>query len=377
MDGGKYMLACTEASFGRAGAVACDRLDVSWSLRFLRSYWVLIGAFAIIGLVLGLTSWWIRDSSAHYRATHTLTFEQPPSRSTWAYQSIDGVALLATGGEVVERAAEARGLGADEVANRIITRTDESAGSVAITVIGRQREETQQLADALSASLQTVVTEREGERFAAERDRTISRLQRLADELNDLDARIPVASGAELDVLTAQRRGTFNQYSFAYEQFQQFTEQGTPSERLTTFDAALAIPIGAGDYEASKDAIAEGENHLRVDQDLSAELPSGSAGFGDGLFWRAVLGGFVGLMIGLGLALCADRLRGRARTRLEVEEAFAARGAGGDSPHERARATVGHRDLACSTAIPCGRGLPGGALACPAACRGAGCRVER
>jgi Mrp family chromosome partitioning ATPase len=299
-------------------------LDVVWYLRFLRSRGVLIAASTVIGLALGLVSWWIRDSSAHYRATHTLTFQQPSNRTTWAYQSIDGVALLATGGEVVERVGEARGLSADEVAGRIITRTDDSAGAVQITVIGRQREETQQLADEVSASLKTVVAQREQERFAAERDRTVSRLQRLADELTDLDARIAVASGAELDVLTAQRRGTFNQYSFAYEQFQQFTEQGTPAERLTTFDAAIAIPIGAGDYDASVDAIETGENHLRVDTDLSSELPSGTAGFGDSAFWRAAFGAFAGLMIGLGLALCADRLASRVRTRREVEEVLGA-----------------------------------------------------
>ena len=66
---------------------------MSWSLRLLRSYWVLIAAFAVVGLVLGLASWWIGDSSADYRATYRLTFDQPPTRSTWAYQSIDGVAL--------------------------------------------------------------------------------------------------------------------------------------------------------------------------------------------------------------------------------------------------------------------------------------------
>ena len=98
---------------------------------------------------------------------------------------------------MVERAGEARRLSADDVADRVITRTDDSAQAVEIHGDrAEQRAETRRLADALSMSLKTVVTERARERFVAERDRTISRLQRLADELKDLDARIAVASGA-------------------------------------------------------------------------------------------------------------------------------------------------------------------------------------
>jgi Mrp family chromosome partitioning ATPase len=300
-------------------------LDLSWYLRFLRAHLALIVITALIGLVLGLASWLIRGdggSGSHYRATYTLIFQEPPDESTWAYRNIDELALLATGGDVAERAGDASGVSADEVADRTITRTDEQARSLEITVIGRDRDETQRLADGLGTSLKSVVADREQERFVAERDRTVARLQRLADELTDLDNRIANASGAELDVLTAQRRGTFNQYSFTYEQFQQFTGQGTPSERLTTFDRALAIPIGAGDYDASVEAIADGENHLRADPDVEANLPTGSSGFADSALARGLLGAFVGLLIGLALAFGVDRLTPRLRTRRETREVF-------------------------------------------------------
>src|SRR6185295_3366813 len=55
-----------------------------------------------------------------------------------------------------------------------------------------------------------------------------------------------------------------------------------------------------------------------------SDLPSGSTGWADSIVSRGLLGAFVGLLIGLGLAFGADRLSPRLRTRRDAQAAFAA-----------------------------------------------------
>jgi Mrp family chromosome partitioning ATPase len=285
---------------------------------------MLIVASVLVGALIGVASWVLTDdddvSGSHFRATRTLVFHPPTSGATWAFQHLDELAVLASNGPVPQRVGDE--LSSSDVAERIVTRSDETTNTLQISVVGGGSDDTTRLANALGDELISDIATQEQARFSTDRDATIARIQTLADELLDLDAQIATTDGAARDLLRAQRQGTLNQYTFTYEQFQRFAAEGAPSERLSSFEPAVAERIGAGDYDAFLDLVASGDNNLRVDQnDLQAELPTGTA-WQDGALPRGLLGAFLGLLVGLGAAFVADRLRPRVRTRADAESAY-------------------------------------------------------
>ena len=93
---------------------------------------------------------------------------------------------------------------------------------------------------------------------------------------------------------------------------------------MTVLEPAEAQPIGADEYRTRLNLGALGQNHLRTgftEGDQSALVASSTSSF-DSPAARSVLGGFLGLLAGVGLALVRDRLDRRLRTRNEAEVAF-------------------------------------------------------
>lgn len=314
--------ACAEFVRGRSRVAA---LDLPAYLRLLRDRWRLVAIPVIVGALLGVASWLVSDrltdSASYYRAAHTVVFDPPPD-ATWAFQSLDEVALLATGGEVPASVGEQLGEDGDILARRTVTYSNVDTNTITISVVGQEAGDTERLANAVTDELVSTVTAEEQAGFAAERDQTSARLQSLTDELGRLDAQLVDATAPDRDVLLTQRTGTLNQYWFTYEQFQQLVAEGTPSPRLSTFSATGAVRINADDYHALIGLGTRGENNIRVDHESPAQLPTGSTSR-DGALPRGLLGGFLGLLAGLGLALAFERMNRRLRSRDEVEAAFA------------------------------------------------------
>ena len=101
------------------------------------------------------------------------------------------------------------------------------------------------------------------------------------------------------------------------------SQDGAPSTSITVLENAQSQPIDADEYQTRLDMGALGQNHLRTDfaQD-SAPVIAASGSSLNSPAARTVVGGFLGLLVGIGLALFAERLDRRLRTRDEIEEAF-------------------------------------------------------
>ena len=302
-------------------------MDLFSSLRLVRGRWVVVAIMAIGGVLVGLATLWVSDGSgaSHFSTTSTLTFAPPPNNAAWAFQSPEQVGVLATGGDVPVRVAEAVGETEDGLGQQIITRANASAGTLEIEVVGRGADHTARLGEAVVAELMTTVSAQEQTRFDAQRDQTALRLRQLTDDLAALDGQLTGATGTDREVLLTQRTGTLNQYWFTYEQFQLLAAQGGPTPRLSPFRAGAPVEIGREEYEDVLAAGARGENNLSLDANTQPEERSSGSTSPDGAVPRGLLGGFLGLLAGLGLVFATDRMNPRLRTRTEVEAAFAAR----------------------------------------------------
>jgi capsular exopolysaccharide synthesis family protein len=306
-------------------------LDIVAYLRMLRRHWKIIVAAMMIGALLGWASSLANGDAApqrtYYKATHTLFLDTSDLGDVVrpVYTNLDQIAVLVTTGAVPERVADKLGGEPREWASHIFTVTNGTTNTLDITCAAKDAEVAVTCADTFAEELIASLKEREEARFNTQRDETIQRVDQLQAQLNQLDAQI-AARPPNADLLAAQRQSLFNQYRLAWERLQQLADQGGPVSIVSTLEAAEAQPISKGEYDNRIARGRLGENRVRADFSQSGESTLVSSGSGDNRFSgpvaRGLLGGLLGLMIGVGLAVVADRVDRRLRTREEVEAAF-------------------------------------------------------
>jgi Mrp family chromosome partitioning ATPase/capsular polysaccharide biosynthesis protein len=311
-------------------------MDLLSYFRVLRRRWLNIVACIVVGAGLGVASTVFDTKEAktrtYYKATNTLIYDTATSGPVPSVvNNIDQAAILVTSGDVPDQVAEA--MGTDEIgrqlAERVVTTTNSVTNTLDITAVDADAQRATALADEFGTQIQASLVARDTAKYEETRDD-------LQQQLNDLKAQANGFLGQlaqlpripDFDTVQKQYDAIQNEYYDVYGQLQSLTSAGPPASRLSTLQDAQSIPIPETEYRARLNLGALGQNHLRADAQGStstatAELtaPADPALF-ESRASRGLLGAFLGLLVGIGIAIFADRLDKRIRTRREAEDAF-------------------------------------------------------
>jgi Mrp family chromosome partitioning ATPase/capsular polysaccharide biosynthesis protein len=315
-------------------------MDLLSYFRVLRRRWALIFALALIGGTLGAASTFLSGdattSNGHYKAVNTLVFENSnnngnssssssssSSGANPAFTNLTQVAVLAITGDVPSQVAKKLDMEPHQVTERITTETDNAANTLAVTAIDPDAKTAERLADTVGQQLIDTLNQKEQARFDKLSRDTVSRLDTLRGNIAGLDAQI--GSGPGSDTARAERDGLVDQYRLAFERFQQLASSGAATGGLSTLETAAAVPISTSAYNTLRDQAQLGENNRQAEtqqQTQDDSTRSTSAPSFDSPISRGLLGAFLGLIIGIGVALMAERFDRRLRTRDDVAAAF-------------------------------------------------------
>jgi Mrp family chromosome partitioning ATPase/capsular polysaccharide biosynthesis protein len=313
-------------------------MDLLAYFRILRRRWTWIAAFVVVGATIGAASTLLSEAAStgdrRYKATATLVFQQSvdsdsssssgsstPTRP--AFNNLDQIAVLVTTGEVPTQAADTLGMEPHEVTERITTESDSTSSTLAITGIDSDDESAERLTDTVAQQVIDTLNAKELERYDKITRDTIARLDKLRADIAVLDSQIggPGAS----DIARAERDGLVDQYRLAFERFQQLASGGAATGALSTLETASSVPISTSAYNTLLDRGQLGENHERAEtqqtDEETTETSSSSPNL-DSPVARGILGGFLGLLLGIGVALVAERFDRRLRTRDDMAAAF-------------------------------------------------------
>ncbi len=304
-------------------------MDLLAYFRVLRRHWRLIVAVTVAGAALGAASTLLDRSSTtnrtYFRATNTLVFDDSTSSegtSARHFANPAVIAILATTGDVPERVAET--LGTDEtsreLATRVSTVVNQDSDTLELTVIDPNAQRAALLADTFSDELIASLTTKELDEFTKSLD---SASDRVTSAQQDRDRLLPQVLANPQDQFTqSQYAAAASIYGTRVAQFLTMQNAGAPTPAVSTLEPAQAVPIGNAEYEALLNAGETGRNHFQAAGDTNTFVtPSSGSSFDDPVS-RGVLGGLLGLLAGVGLALVADKLDRRLRTREDAEIAF-------------------------------------------------------
>ncbi len=300
-------------------------MDLLGYLRVLRRRWLLIVALGVIGAVLGAGSAMLNratssdTSRTFYRATNTAVLDNSSTLFASSFGNLDQVALLATSGTVPQ--AVATKLSLDEsgidLAKRITTTVDQRTSTFSITAVDKDADQAVVLADTWIDELAKNLVARDTARYNLQRDQINKRINDLRATQDSL-----ILQGLANPVVKAQYDGTINELTNSYSDLQQLTSAGPPQSRFSTLEEASPEPISESEYNGRLAAGAQGQNHVTAGSDIPTYATAGGGTAVNGPVERGVLGGFLGLLAGVGLALLAERLDRRLRLREDAEQAF-------------------------------------------------------
>jgi Mrp family chromosome partitioning ATPase/capsular polysaccharide biosynthesis protein len=310
-------------------------MDLLAILRTLRRRWVLILALTVVGAVIGGASTELSEKTAEagkfYKATTTLVVD-PTTSSTGAqispFQNLDQLAVFTTTGEVPDLVAKK--LGSDKsgrsLAQQIVTTSNQTTSTLAITAASHSSDDAAQLADTFAEELIANVNQRAVDEYNAAAAKLQDRITNLTNQNNALYAQI-ATNPPNVESLKAQQQSISNQLRLAYDNQSDLAAQGTPTSNFSILQKAEAVPISRAEYNSRLNLGATSRNNLSANTGSSSDeqdqivTDNGSPAF-QSTSARAVLGGFLGLLLGIGLALLFERLDRRVRTRAEAEDAF-------------------------------------------------------
>jgi Mrp family chromosome partitioning ATPase/capsular polysaccharide biosynthesis protein len=305
-------------------------MDLLSYLRILRRRWKLIAAVAVLGLAIGAGTAFASQnkgaSGRYYKASHILvsdTNSNSNSSQTSSFANLDQNALLVTSGDVPNRVGKKLGQNGRKLAEQVLVTTNSGTSTLEITAASSDANESEQLADTFATELIASITDRVQARYTQQRDRITRRLDSLQSQISDLDRQ--VAANPFDPLIPAQRNGVVDEYRVTFQQFQDLADKSDPTPPLSTLESAQSIPISASEYNERLQRGRIGENVVSINPNSNVPSPpaidGGSTAFETPLS-RGALGGFLGLLAGIGLALVAERLDRRLRSRLEVEEVY-------------------------------------------------------
>lgn len=279
-----------------------------------RRWWAVVALAALGALVAALPSPPDTvDSVTTWQASHTLLLSNTSATQTIYSDPVtfNQLQLFATVGEVPKRAAEKLGFGGEPaaLAGQVSVDVNQSTGALRITTRQPTADEATSIADTFAAELTTYLSERQDSLQSLRLAAALEEVTRLEGELAPLQRQ--VASNPDDAILRARLDALTREYSVAYEQYRSLqVDRG--QLQLTTLEFAQAIAI--------------------TDRGLAAPRSRTS---------RGMLGGTVGAVAGVGLAVLLARADRRLRTRAQAEAAFGLRcQVAVPSSHERSNTLV-------------------------------------
>jgi Mrp family chromosome partitioning ATPase len=293
----------------------------------------LIAICVVLGGLLGVASTLVGSgttkSRTYYKATHTLIFDNTTASSVPStVNNLDQIAILVTTGDVPDAVAKKLGTteNGPQLAERIVTTTNGVTSTLDITAVAPTPHGATQLADAFADEISASLTARDLARYNTTVDGLNKKLADFQAQANAFLAQLgQTPKRPDFDTIQKQYDATQNQYYQVYGELQQLTSDGPPASRLSTLEAAQAEPISAGEYSARLNLGSLAQNHLRADASAAGTttgLTSSSSSLFKGKTSRGILGALVGFLIGVGLAIVADRLDRHLRSRRDVEDAY-------------------------------------------------------
>lgn len=301
-------------------------LDAISYFRILGGRWRIIAFTCFIGLLAGwITTPGAGDGSATggFQATHILRIDADPSADAdagvggsrgQASSDVGGAELDAQYGEVPSRVAAELDADLADLQARVTTDSDPAQGILEIIARHPEAARAAEIADTYAIKLMEVLAEQAQEDYTAALERATSSRARLEAQLDELPATAArSAERATLESLSAAAR----------QEVERLEAQGPPSAGFVTLQEAIPQPAGPGG--AAQPGAGQSETRRNAPEDSDAEQPAVPAQDLDTAPQRStrmLIGGAVGLLLGLGLALLRERLDPRIRTREDAERAF-------------------------------------------------------
>jgi Mrp family chromosome partitioning ATPase/capsular polysaccharide biosynthesis protein len=308
-------------------------MDLLSYFRILRRRWWVILLCVVIGAGLGALSTELSSGSSatgkartYNKATVTLVLSNSSGSNSGtfasAYSNLDQLATLTTTGPVPDAVAKSIGEGQSgpQLAEHITTLTNQASGTLQITAVDPDGDPAVALANGFADQLLTNVRDSDLARYNQANKDANDRLTGLQKKIDDISSQL--AGQPTNDVLQAQLRAVSNQYTSAYDDFESIASKQPPTNPLTTLQKAQAVPISAGEYQTRLTAGQLGQNNLQAGSQTVTAGVAGSSGSFEGRTSRAILGGLLGLILGIGIAVLMERLDRKIRTRVDAEHAF-------------------------------------------------------
>jgi|GEM_PF-643889 len=286
-------------------------MDLTAYARILRRRWRPIVALLVLGLVLGSASWlFSRDTQTFYRATHTLAASD-------ASVNLDQIAVFASTGTVPDRVAGIIGGSPAGLAGQIKVNARRDVNLLEITSVGVDPIRTELVADTFADQLVAYQGEFGDVGRAAQLVELQDAIAAQDAEVARLRAELATALlPADQAVLTAQLESAVSQRAELVAEVDRLNAQSTEGGSLQTFTQAEAIPISGPEFRTLFQADASSASN---GADPAVAI-GGSAPLG--LLPRLLLGGALGAILGIAVALVLERLDPRLRTKAQAEEVF-------------------------------------------------------
>lgn len=306
-------------------------MDLLAYFRVLRRHWRLIVAVTVAGAALGTASTLLDRSSTnkktYYRAKHTLVFDTSNTEgsSPRHYDNPGTISFLATTGDVPNEVAKKLGTSesGSELATHIVTFTTRDTETLNIIAVDPDPQRATLLADTFAEELIASLNAKEADAYTKDVNTITDRLDKYKA---NRDALLPqVVANPQDAFLAGQYDAAASNYSNTYRQYLQKLGSGAPTAAVSTLEPAQPLPIGSGEYNAALALGQAGRNHVQggdqTNNDNAFVEPVGGSSFDDPVS-RSVLGGLLGFLAGVGLALVAHKLDRRIRSREEAEAAY-------------------------------------------------------
>ncbi len=348
-------------------------MDLLDYFRALRRRWLLVLVAVVAGASLGGLSTLLNAGPVkvrhYYKATESLYLDEsaePTGVFKSSFGKLDQLALLVTIGDVPDRVAKALNTTdtGSALAEHVLVHTNAILSTLEITASDPDRQTAQDLANEFGTQLIASLLAKDQARYSAATNDTINQLQRLQTQKAQLDAQIAASPGS--DLLIAQRDAIVNQYRLTYETFQQLATVGTPTSPLGVLVKGEAVPISASEYNERISRGQLGENVI-VGDTTNPNAGDGITGSSSGASLhgpvsRGLLGAFLGLLAGIGLAVLMDRLDNRIQSREDAETVTGLPVVAEVPPLTKAERTQLELLAFTKPRVACRRGVPGIAI---------------
>jgi Mrp family chromosome partitioning ATPase/capsular polysaccharide biosynthesis protein len=312
-------------------------MDLLSYFRILRRHWVLLLVFVVVGAAIGGatavasgdTTTGTKSNASYYKATNTLILRNRSSASAFpsTFTNLDQIALLATTGPVPTSVAQKLGgsLTGDGVAQRLTTLTQPAAGTLAITAVGQDSEETTTFANTVADQLIAQIKSTDLDAYNQAKSDAEKQVTTIQGKIDDTKAQLAaVPKPANADVLAQQLTALEDQYSQVYGAYQLIEAQDAPASPVSTLQKASSIPIRSSEYNTRLNQGRLGQNNLQAggNSQVAAAAAAASDSSLKGPLPRAVFGGLLGLVLGIGVVMLREHLDRRVRSRADVEHAY-------------------------------------------------------